>query len=260
MDKLREEALISVSVVCLSFSVYADLSASLCLRCQSASVSWLSSSLCLSGSLLFVCHVCLCCLSRLFVSLHFLSAPFSVSFWHLSVSIVPSVSDVCLLQSVSAVCLSLSLSVCLCLPMLFFYLCSLLVSVCLCTECRSSSLSAVCLSQSASAIALCPSVSPVCLTWSSPFFSFYCLSVSRGYWMIKEDQAFLRSYDLAPRPHPSPSLPSASCLSLSVFLCAICAIPRRWRLLIGGWVDDDPSHGLINYKETKTKCRIYWCL
>jgi hypothetical protein len=37
-------------------------------------------------------------------------------------------------------------------------------------------------------------------------------------WMV-EDQAFLRSYDSAPRPPPSPYSPaSASCLSFSVFL------------------------------------------
>jgi hypothetical protein len=34
-----------------------------------------------------------------------------------------------------------------------------------------------------------------------------------------EDQAFLRSFDSSPRPPPSPPLPSASCLSLSVILC-----------------------------------------
>ncbi len=34
-----------------------------------------------------------------------------------------------------------------------------------------------------------------------------------------EGQAFLRSYDSAPRASSSPSLPSASCLSFTVLLC-----------------------------------------
>jgi hypothetical protein len=34
-----------------------------------------------------------------------------------------------------------------------------------------------------------------------------------------EGQAFLRSYDSAPRSPPLPPLPSAACLSFSVFLC-----------------------------------------
>jgi hypothetical protein len=37
-------------------------------------------------------------------------------------------------------------------------------------------------------------------------------------WFI-EDQAFLQSFDSAPRPPPLPPIPSASCLSFSVFLC-----------------------------------------
>jgi hypothetical protein len=37
--------------------------------------------------------------------------------------------------------------------------------------------------------------------------------------LLIEDQAFLRSYDSAPRPLPPPSLPSASCLSFSVIMC-----------------------------------------
>ncbi len=113
MDKLREEALISVSVVCLSFSVYADLCASLCLRCQSVLVS---SSFCLSGSLLFVCHVCLCFLPCcLYLSICCLSLSQSVSDIFMSLSFHQSLMSVCLSQS-----------------LLFFYLCSLLVSVWLC--------------------------------------------------------------------------------------------------------------------------------
>ncbi len=37
--------------------------------------------------------------------------------------------------------------------------------------------------------------------------------------VLNDDQAFLRSYDLAPHPPPFPPLPSTTCLSFSVFLC-----------------------------------------
>jgi hypothetical protein len=50
-------------------------------------------------------------------------------------------------------------------------------------------------------------------------------------WFI-EDQAFLRSYDSAPcPPPPNCSIPSASCLSFSIFLCIT---GRAVRLPAGG--------------------------
>ncbi len=95
----------SVCLCSLSFSFCsADLSVSLCLCCLSVSVS---SSFCLSGFLLFVCHVCLC----------FLPCCLYLSICCLSLS--QSVSDIFL--SLMSVFFSLSLlSVCLstfCVPL-----------------------------------------------------------------------------------------------------------------------------------------------
>jgi hypothetical protein len=57
-------------------------------------------------------------------------------------------------------------------------------------------------------------------------------------WTI-EDQAFSQPYDLTPNPPP---LPSASCLSFSVFLCvAGPAYRRQWG---GGW----RGLGMVLYK------------
>ncbi len=58
--------------------------------------------------------------------------------------------------------------------------------------------------------------------WRKFFFSFlslYCmLKTVKIYLFFIGDQAFLLSYDSAPRP-PLPPLPSARCLSFSAFLC-----------------------------------------
>jgi hypothetical protein len=59
--------------------------------------------------------------------------------------------------------------------------------------------------------------------------------------MIIEDEAFSLSYDLAPPPSLPHTLPSASCLSFSVFLY----IGGRAYLLTGeggGGVEEDPKH------------------
>ncbi len=55
-----------------------------------------------------------------------------------------------------------------------------------------------------------------------------------------EDQAFLPSYELAPPPL-FPPLPSASCLSFSVFLCVV--VQAYWRERREG-VGEEPNHTL----------------
>jgi hypothetical protein len=53
-------------------------------------------------------------------------------------------------------------------------------------------------------------------------------------WFI-EDQAFLRSYDSAPRPPPPLPLTEASCLSFSVFLCVAGLAYGRRGVGRGAW-------------------------
>jgi hypothetical protein len=55
------------------------------------------------------------------------------------------------------------------------------------------------------------------------------------YGIIVEDQSFLWLYYSAPRPPPSPSLPSSSCLSFSVFLCVAGLAYWRER-------EEEPNH------------------
>ncbi len=69
-----------------------------------------------------------------------------------------------------------------------------------------------------------------------------------------EDQAFLRSYDPAPRPPPSTPLPRASCLSFSVFLCvAGQTYWREWGVM--GWSRSQivrPRGSLVLFKSFNT--------
>jgi hypothetical protein len=39
-----------------------------------------------------------------------------------------------------------------------------------------------------------------------------------------------------------------------------CGSPLNTESHINLAMVDGPSHGLINYKDPKTKCRLYWCL
>ncbi len=67
---------------------------------------------------------------------------------------------------------------------------------------------------------------PLSLFLSKKLHNFACHPENIEW--IMEDQAFLCSYESAPRPPPPPSLPSATCFSYSVYLCA------RSSLLAGG--------------------------
>ncbi len=71
-------------------------------------------------------------------------------------------------------------------------------------------------------------------------------------WLL-EDQNFLRSYDAAPSPLPPPLLPSASCVSFSVFVCV--AGLAYW---LGGGVRKSqiipPRESLVLYKSLNTLC------
>ncbi len=66
----------------------------------------------------------------------------------------------------------------------------------------------------------------------------YSVLYTREFELFIEDQAFSPSYDLAPSP-PLPPLPSASCLSFSVFLCV--AGRAYWREM-GDGVGEEPNH------------------
>ncbi len=80
------------------------------------------------------------------------------------------------------------------------------------------------------------------------FYSYATESIGR----FIEDQAFSRSYELAPPP-PRPPLPSASCLSFSVFLCVSgCAY---WRERGRGWGRSQiirPQESPVFYKSFNT--------
>ncbi len=66
-------------------------------------------------------------------------------------------------------------------------------------------------------------------------------------WFI-EDQAFLRSYDLAPQPSPSPPLQSESCLSFSVVLRVAGRAYADGRGGGQGAKSKQPQESLVLYK------------
>ncbi len=94
----------------------------------------------------------------------------------------------------------------------------------------------------------------------------------REYWMVYSRPNFLRSYDSAPRPAPSPPLLSASWLSFSFFLCV--AGRTYWRERGGGggqeslalyksftlWCMDTKAMQHSVKKNTEAVCAMVGCL